>query len=657
MNDKGSYVLVFVMTFIIVAVLTVVVSKIFDRTPSLTVNGASGAPPFPNAYPQLPPQPVAPGEGGPQCVNFCTDVNTGKLVPCATTKLQTCTTGNECLDCDAEQPYQKITCQDPGTSWPTVAKDQAALQNKASKYCLPTKEGCIFHDSPTECMNDSDCIRCTDALPNGDVFACQPVKSGTTLNIVNAAGQTKQFTNVSGGKYCLPTYRGCDPRYGTATWTSNEGWKCVCKFPGVMGGPECNQMVACRADEVTSWSKAKQSLLLNMPAVNGDRVGDPWTIDAGVDPNKCVDEQGVQVDRVGGKCPAGTQPTVACQCDGIQEATRATYMHSSTDPLTCNLDPCYANVNAGRTSSKPLPSIPRQPQTTCMCSGAESRLWQYSSVQAETGGYTWRGYCTDHQIPNSKILIKGTPDGNDLCKDAPNTRADQTQLVPGLKPPLAGSSTPDLYVNSCVADPCAGDYSDPLYRTSQSIGYFDAKSGLCTCFKESDTIVAPMVLPDTCDRVQNPVCSYCQDSCGSQSLDEVCPVYPGYKASACGYRRCITTPEGKRSCDCGVDCFFYAGMCYPKVISLDRCSGLNKVPGVCSKENDGCHVVQGRSWSGSKAACYDTEEAVVCFNHSECGSSGCAGLGPGKMESCGGKYAPRFKDTGINLFGDKKTDQ
>jgi hypothetical protein len=649
MNDKGSYVLVFVMTFIGVAVLTVVVSKIFDRTPSLTVNGGSGTPAFPDAYPQLPPQPANPGQGA-QCVNFCTDVNTGSLVPCATTKLPTCTTGDDCFKCDVEQPYQKLTCQDPSKSWPTVAKDQAALNNQASKYCLPTKQGCIFQETPVECMNDSDCIRCTDALPNGDVFTCQPVKQGSTLNLVNAEGKTKEFANVSGGKYCLPAYRGCDPRYGTATWTSNEGWKCVCKFPGVMGGPECNEMVACRADEVTSWSKDKQSLLLNMPGVNGDRVGDPWTIDAGVDPNKCVDDKGVQVDRVGGRCPQGTQPTVACQCDGIQEGTRATYMHSSSDPLSCELDPCFANVNAGRTSLKSLPSIPRQPKTTCMCSGAESRLWQYTP--SSTGsGYTWRGYCTDHAIPNSNIVIKGTPEDNNLCKDAPNTRADQTQLVPGLKPPPPGSQTPDLYVNTCVADPCAGNYSDPLYRTTQSIGYFDAKSGLCTCFKESNSVVAPMVLPETCDRVENPVCSYCQDSCGNQPLNEVCPVYSAYPVSACGNRRCITKPDGSRACDCGTDCFYFQGMCYPKVRDDDQCQGLNRMKGVCQDDDKRCQVVSALNYN-----CDPREGGVVCADHSRCGRAYCGDWLWAPLDKCGEKTY-EFNQSGINLLGDKKTSQ
>ena len=691
-SADGSYALVFTLTFLLVSALTLVMCKMFDDTADVVINTSSAAPPFPDAYPQLPPAAAAPMQPT-QCVNYCTNFNTGKLEPCYTTKLKQCASERDCSLCDSALPYQKIQCTSPD-SWPSVAEAQAKLNNTGDTYCLPTRESCIFipknsdgsDPMPMTCASNDYCLRCSDELPSSDAFTCQVVAPNTSVTMTNKDGKSQEYLALPGGMYCLPTTRGCDPRYGTATWTSNEGWKCVCKYPNVFGGDMCNELVACRNNEVSKWAKDKQLLLQNMPGADGSKVGDPWTLDSKIDPNKCVDASNNQVARDStGKCPTGAEPAVACQCDGIQDGTRATYRNVANDPLSCELDPCFASVNGGRTADDAslLPTIPYQPPTTCACSGAGSRVWEYSptgggETYEATGGYSWIGHCVDKQLPGTKIVIKATPSA--LCNGKVNMEANVSGLVPGQRPPPPDMTTSSKTVDGCVADPCAGNYSDPLYRTTQSIGHFDATAGVCACFKENAP-VSPMVSNDfpDCDRTINPVCSSCQDACQGASIDELCPVYPN-SINACGNRRCATTPDGRRTCDCGTDCFYYAGMCYPKVPDLQRCEGLKGVANSCQDEGDACMLVNSYVWPtcdpGSKPV---QDRATICHNRGRdyCGQMTCTAGGditfggnpvlvPGaavvgaaatslaqqffrKWEPCGGKSEARFTDAGVDL--------
>lgn len=675
LSAEGSYALVSITTFLLVAALTLVACKLFDGSApfgsSTTAPLATGAPPFPDAYPQLPPAAVAPYQL-PQCVNYCTNSSTGALEPCATTKLQKCTTRADCDTCRHALPYQNIDCINvsSGTgagadAYPSVAQAQTALKNAAPAFCLPTRESCIFTASaedtydptPRQCINNNDCLRCTDQLPPGDKFTCQTVGLGAGVTLTNAAGESQVFPSLPAGQYCLPTTRGCDPRYGTATWTATEGWKCVCKYPSVMAGDSCDEVVACRRAEVTPWSKDKQTLLQNMRGVDGSAVGSQWTIKSGIDPNKCVDSGNYQVARLSsGACPTGTQPTVACQCDGVQEGTHATYRTVAGQPLTCELDPCFGNVNGGRTADNPtaLPSIPYQPPTTCACSGAGSNLWEYSG---QTGTSQWRGYCQPKTLPGTKIVIPAASPVPASCAVKPNTESNVSGLVPGkrtLSSSGSGSGS-GLVVNACVADPCAGNYSDPLYRTQQSIGHFDASSGVCACFQDGSSVQA-MLSPGfpNCDRTVNPVCSSCVDACQGADLNVLCPVYPN-SINACGNRRCTTAPDGKKACDCGVDCFYYGGMCYPKVPESQTCEGLNGVPGACVSAEDSCQLTNSYNYDGLCLVGRSPVDAkVVCSKRAYCGQTTCGTTLPSwggrKWEPCGGSSQVRFPKEGLRTL-------
>lgn len=639
LKNEQAYVLIFFGVFVLTTALFVVTAKAFDRTPEVTLNNASGLPPFPASRPNLPVPPVV---ASPQCVSFCIDPVSGNQAPCASTKLTQCTKDTDCLDCAAKQQGLRIKCL-PAKTWPTVEKDQAALNNTAAKYCLPEKQECLNNEELTTCTNDEDCYRCTDELPGGEVVTCQTVASGSSITTQTKDGRTKLYEGVRGGQYCLPKFKGCDPRYGIAEWTSNEGWKCTCKYPEVYGGEACNELVACRAQEVTSWSKSKQQLLLNMAGVDGSAIGEPWTLDSGVDPNKCVDpETKQQVE-----CKAGLQRTVACQCDGIQTSTGATFTYDEARPLTCKVDNCYANPSGGRTvvdaqnktrggNVNQLFPIPNQPPTSCACSGYESRLWTRKvDPSSPTEGYTHMGYCAPFRIPNTNIVVPaGDVEANPTCTVQANTAAGTSGLVPGQK--LVQGSP----VDTCAYDPCAGNYADPLYRTTQARGSFNALTGFCACYCDKDSVSgggscsqnisthAMQLEGGTCDRTLNPVCSYCAAACEG-NIQSLCPVAPNSNCSP----KCITDGQGRKECLCGEDCVWYAGACHSKKLRGAQCEGLHNVPGICAAGDDDCrpvfrfHFPDNCNWTKPRAT------YMECFNHADCGSGACA-LGLEGLQSC-----------------------
>lgn len=628
----------FVVTFFLVGAVSVVTFKLFDRTSPIIISRGTS---FPNAIPQL-PAPIATPEDSPHCVSFCTDELTGGLVPCATTKLTPCVSSVECSDCAASQPNQVITCQDPNdnNNWPTVSRDQAALNNRADKYCLPTKQACV--DGVTnlvKCATDNDCIRCTDELPDGMQSTCEIVSKEAEIQICDKDGQCTIVTPPP-GKYCIPALRGCNYKYGVAEWTANKGWVCKCKYPDITGGPFCDELRACQNNDVTEWSKSKQMLLLNMNAPDNDaKIGDPWTPETGVDPQKCINPAGEQVE-----CTTDNNlpPTVACQCDGIQLGTFSTFTYDKNSSSTCKPDPCYANPNGGRTlfdtttgtKVNQFPDIPRQPVTTCACSGYGSRLWNYTPSVSQNQGYSWLGHCDDFNIPGTNIIIRKQDSTTDdlVCKYQINSRPQDTQLVSG-KSPSEGGGTFDV----CSPDPCAGNYSDPLYRTEQNIGNFDYLHGICACKQTpSDACIpgqtcistVPKNLADDCverEEGVNPVCAYCQDACFGD-LNERCPTAIG---SGCGNKRCITLPSGEKQCDCGDDCFLYAGECHNKIESRCPCDGYNGVKGACATPGETCHQVTPVEWScdwqNDGCWCHHKTPHLVCFPHNKdsCGELTC----------------------------------
>ena len=652
LSDSGSYALIFCITFVLVAAITVVTAKVFDKTPSLpgTQPFDNGAPPFPDAVPQIPPPP---GTSGTKCVNFCTSEKTGALEPCGSTALVTCAGDAECAPCQDNQPYKNIQCLD-ASAWPHVKAQQAALKNESPKYCLPKPVACLDATSLKECRVTDDCAMCTEtsSLPNKETFQCKMLRGGQVLRV-----NGQEITVKDSGQYCVPSFSGCDPKYGIATWTSNEGWTCRCKYPGIYGGKQCNELVACNADMVTPWSAQKQQLLLNVPGKDGSKVGEPWTVESGVDPNKCLAPDGTQVECT----TAGMPRTVACQCDGIQKGTLASYTYATNNPLTCEVDPCYGTPAGGKTwlwdatpgtNKDQLPSIPRQPPTTCSCSGFGSSAWRFQAKSnPSSNDYTWQGYCKDVHIPQSNIVLPadGSKEFCDAQKQA-NTDAMGTALVPGKR---GGTSI-------CATDPCTGVFGDTGYRVNlgelSALGHFNAATGQCDCATTPEGSTAVLLQDAQCDRSINPVCAYCVNACISppgttKNEEKPCPVAPG---SNCGKNvTCATLQDGSKTCKCGEGCRYYDGQCHSirenKACCEDGYHGVDMGEGmnICGHASKAsCKLVRSvKSCNGPDVNWH--EMAMVCSGDDVCGY--CI---TGDPTSCKGPSRQSFRDNcGINRDG------
>jgi hypothetical protein len=635
LSDSGSYALVFFVTFLLVAALTLIVSKLFDKTP--TVPSASAAPPFPDAYPVIPPAPTDPT--GPRCFNLCTHPATGELAPCPTTALTPCdpSVPTTCDACAKKQPTSNLQCV-PASAWPTVAADQAKLLNAHSHYCLPPRLECLKlpdSDPLVPCATDDDCVQCVDALSDGKGFTCQVMAGGSTVDL-----EGRSVVVPQSGRYCSPVRKACDPRYGTATWTE-RGWTCRCKYPELFGGPACNTLIACDAQNVTPWSQKQQTLLLNMVGKDGSMVGSPWSWETGVDPSKCVGAGGEQVE-----CVPGLQPTVACQCDGLRKGTHDTYTYVPGKPLQCQRDPCFGLEGIGKTwlwEGAP-PRIPNLPETTCACSGLGSHAWTKSNTpDAESEGFSFRGYCQDYTIPGTSIVIAGGSGGG--CEKVAITNHDSqaTFLVPG-------KSTGNESV--CVKDPCMGQYADLAYRTNVgtsfgSMGHFDASTGKCACSAGGQEVVVA-----DCDPLVNPVCSTCANACLG-SIDDTCPLHETVTSDgttlkdACN-RKCVTTSSGTRQCLFDDSCFMLGNKIYKKRGSHECCEGLRGVEDACELASKGetCMQVKSMKYPDCRTNNEDYySTAFICSKDKSCGPHACRqGSLFSSLDPCGGDGQSEFMD-------------
>ena len=241
-------------------------------------------------------------------------------------------------------------------------------------------------------------------------------------------------------------------------------------------------------------------------------------------------------------------------------------------------------------------------KTTCACSGRGSRIWTYDKDKiAENDGFTWEGRCTDVTIPGTSVVLPGDPAAS-TCASQPNSLNTVTRLVPGVSKSLTGGAR--VY-DVCVTDPCVGDFADPKYDNPNFIGEFDDTTGFCRCGNpdtSSDDSGAGSVHLDasSCDRLKNPVCSYCKDAC--EDLKNRGRAHPGCgeywaSASSCGKGRCFTDTHGVAQCQCRASdgdaaCKLYQGMyCINPVGKHECCKPFEDSKGVCADPSYECQTV------------------------------------------------------------------
>ncbi|MCH9716851.1 MAG: hypothetical protein K0U52_07165, partial [Gammaproteobacteria bacterium] len=488
----------------------------------------------------------------------------GGYRPSPAVQLRQCSTNEDCFSCeDSEQ----IACVQADE---TIKAQQSALGNLGDTYCLPKQHQCLSGQTQDlqPCTQDIDCISCNDDLPNQEVMTCQQVPQGG-MQMAAPPTDPKGVVQIPQGQYCLPQVRTCDYKNGHAEWTANEGWKCVCTHPNVMGGEDCSQLIACQNDLTTEDSKDKQLLLLNQ---SGPVT--PWTPDLGVDPEAChIGNQQVPCST------EGAVPNTICQCQGRQVGTGRTFRNIHDQPLACEVDPCNVGPLGGTSNVELEPKTwsSTQPPNTCVCSGVDSFIWKYNQ---ENGQYEYKGFCEDYPIPvkESQVTIPknqewSTSDFCNASKNPSNDSAQESLMVPGKSP--QGHDV-------CSPDPCTGHYGDPNFTSPVSgLGHYSASAGKCVCASDE----AGTVPVSECDHTVNPVCSTCVNACAQMDNPDAsvrpCQPHPDPER-ACPVASCKTTTDGKVECVCGEDCVVTEGhFCTRKFDYQAECTGYVAVPGIC----------------------------------------------------------------------------
>jgi hypothetical protein len=310
--------------------LAVWICKIYDtQTPPSLPPAVS---PFPDVVPIVIPPSVDPVLNN--CYKWC-----GTTL-CEDSKV-TCTRQQDCDD--------KCTVPNSVTK-PAVCKD--SICGPQMQTCItnfPLSPGTDMNNDPISvadasnlktCFTNTDCNVCQDT-PQGEQMNCVFVENNSTVNLSNF-----QVQSIPQGYYCLPQRTGCDAHSGIATWT-DQGWSCACNWSDVMGGPECNILLACKNNEVTSTTKQLQQLIVNCNDSSNPWCGNVWTPDSLIDPKGYYNK----TNGFGSKAlpgDANALPNCVCQCDGTQENTYKGFTYDLTNPLTCQLDSCN-NSAWGRT--------------------------------------------------------------------------------------------------------------------------------------------------------------------------------------------------------------------------------------------------------------------------------------------------------------------
>ncbi len=564
MNPPKGVIPLYIITLLLVIVLTVVFAKVWDREPEFNtgVTGGTSNTPVPHADPQV-PLPIT-QDVTDKCVVLQPDPQ-GGYRPSPQVKLRPCNSNHDCSSCEDSEQIACVQAND------VIKGQQSTLGNLSDKYCLPKQHQCLSGHTQDlqQCTQDIDCVSCNDDLPNQEVMTCQQIPQGGIQMAVPPLKPTG-VVNIPQGQYCLPQVRTCDYKNGHAEWTANEGWKCVCTHPNVMGGEDCSTLIACQNDLTTEDSKDKQLLLLNQPG-----PPTPWTTESGVDPEACHLPSGKQV-------PCSTQgavPNTICQCQGRQIGTGRVFRNIHNQPMTCEVDPCNVGPLGG-TSNIELTAKTwshTQPANECVCSGVDSLIWKYNP---ENGQYEYKGFCDDYPIPvkGSQVTIMKNQEwsSSDFCnatKNPSNDSAQESLLVPGKS-----ADGTDV----CSPDPCTGHYGDPNFTSPiHGLGHYSASKGACECASDQ----AGTVNVSPCDHTVNPVCSTCVNACTEMDNPDIsvrpCQPHPDPQR-ACPVAACKTTASGQVECVCGEDCIVTEGhFCTRKFDYQGDCTGYMGVPGIC----------------------------------------------------------------------------
>lgn len=178
---------------------------------------------------------------------------------------------------------------------------------------ITTKTKC--QDILIKCDPSIGCVNCNDD------FEC--------INVPDNSNIYFNGNKVGKGSWCLPKgNKTCGLYTGRSVWSNKEGqqqWSCICLYPDLFGGDDCNQQLACKDPSKDADSDQSKNVLKSADGT----IWDPNSKD--FNPN--------------GKTPydkdENGNPLFTCSCDqGSDKPGSLLYTRLPNDPYRCHLEPC-----------------------------------------------------------------------------------------------------------------------------------------------------------------------------------------------------------------------------------------------------------------------------------------------------------------------------
>lgn len=312
-------------------------------------------------------------------------------------------------------------------------------------------EGKIIPSSSCDILSKCDpgigCAFC------GSDYECTPV--GDNENVVF------QGQKVSPGLWCLPKGKRemtCGTYTGRAVWTKNKGWECVCLYPDLFSGKNCNKQIACK--DPNSPDLQNENKLVNI------KTGITWDpSNPNFNPN---DTTPYDIDENG-------NPLFICECNSKENEL---FIRLPEDPYRCHREPCSPNHKIPMWDNKLL-------KCDCTAGGETANQYAYSNISRKcirTSQCAWNDVKQQCKCPENQI--SQTCDSKTMKRKNPS------------RPPC-----PDLPGGSFCNNPCEG------YCQNDGIPKIVGTECQCTCKDRGDLKIFGKRCENTCikDGVEKPV--------------------------------------------------------------------------------------------------------------------------------------------------------
>lgn len=228
------------------------------------------------------------------------------------------------------------------TSFPKISPVDVKYNNTTANLCKDVIQKC----------NPSDKNSCD--MCNSGEYECTSVDANES-SVINGVKLTE-------GNWCLPKGKkelGCGTYTGRAVWSDVDGekkWTCVCLYPDLFAGNDCNTQLACR-DYSTNAS--------NIDQTGNVLISDDGEIWNPLDPNFIPKESSPYVK------DKDNNPIYKCLCTGNSDITPYKFVRLPEDPYRCHLDPCDTRYHLGGLDLQ---------KGECICTNISPNLYSHSNV-------------------------------------------------------------------------------------------------------------------------------------------------------------------------------------------------------------------------------------------------------------------------------------